>query len=199
MVTEFVTLDGVMEAPGGEPTHRHTGWVSPLLHDEIGEFKVGETLESERLLLGRVTYESFAGAWPTYEGEMAVKMNTMPKHVVTARPSRSSGRTRTGLTATLAAAVRALVDASTGTVLVAGSCQLVHALLRADLVDELRLMVFPVAIGGGRLRVFPDDGGDLLRYALAGPGVRSRGVVLLTYRRTVAGQPHLTPVACSGQ
>ena len=184
IVTEFVTLDGVMEAPGGEPTHRHTGWVEPFFDDEIGELKGRETIESERLLLGRVTYESFAGAWPTYEGEMAVKMNTMPKHVVTSSTAPLEWENSQRLDGALEPAVRELVDGSAGTVLVAGSCQLVHALLRADLVDELRLMVFPVAIGGGRLRVFPDDGGDLLRYRLADTRSFPTGVALLTYRRS---------------
>ncbi len=184
VVTEFVTLDGVMEAPGGEPTHRHTGWVGRCFNDEIGAFKGQETLESECLLIGRVTYESFAGSWPTYEGEMAVKMNTMPKHVVTSSTAPLEWENSHRLEGPLESAVRALVDATDGIVQVPGSCQLVHALLRADLVDELRLMVFPVAIGGGRLRVFPDDGGDELRYALAGTRSFEGGVVLLTYRRS---------------
>src|SRR6478609_3871875 len=175
LVTEFVTLDGVMEAPGGEPTHVHTGWVEPFFSPDLGEFKGRETLESERLLLGRVTYESFAGAWPTYEGEMAVKMNSMPKHVVTSSTAPLEWENSHRLDGPVESAVRALVDATDG---------IVQTLLRADLVDELRLMVFPVAIGGGRLRVFPDDGGDLLRYALADCRSFPTGVVLLTYRRS---------------
>ena len=171
-----------MEAPGGEPTHVHTGWVEPFFSPDLGEFKGRETLESERLLLGRVTYESFAGAWPTYEGEMAVKMNTMPKHVVTSSTEPLAWENSHRLEGELAPAVRALVDASTGTVQVAGSCQLVHALLRADLVDELHLLVFPVSVGGGRLRVFP-DGGDLLRYTLDSARPFESGAVLLTYVR----------------
>ena len=114
LVTEFVTLDGVMEAPGGEPTHVHTGWVEPFFSPDLGEFKVDETLESERLLLGRVTYESFAGAWPTYEGEMAVKMNTMPKHVVTSSTEPLAWENSHRLEGELAPAVRALVDAVDG-------------------------------------------------------------------------------------
>src|SRR6478609_4541429 len=112
VVTEFVTLDGVMEAPGGEPTHRHTGWVEPFFTPEIGEFKGRETSESECLLIGRVTYESFAGAWPTYEGEMAVKMNTMPKHVVTSSTAPLEWENSHVLGGELTGAVRALVAAS---------------------------------------------------------------------------------------
>ncbi len=182
IVTEFVTLDGVMEAPGGEPTHRHTGWVSLFFDDEIGECKQQETMDAERLLIGRVTYESFAGAWPGYEGEMAVKMNTMPKHVATRTLTTLEWENSHVLGNDLVGAVNELTTSSTGPVLVAGSCQLVHALLRADLVDELRLMVFPVAIGGG-LRVFPDDGGDLLRFALTDVRSFTSGVVQTTYRR----------------
>jgi dihydrofolate reductase len=117
---------------------------------------------------------------------MAVKMNTMPKHVVTSSDEPLEWESSQRLDGELTGAVRSLVASSTGTVLVTGSCQLVHALLRADLVDELRLMVFPVAIGGGRLRVFPDDGGDLLRYDLADTRSFSSGVVQLTYRRHAA-------------
>src|SRR6476469_9973848 len=184
IVTEFVTLDGVMEAPGGEPTHRHTGWVEPFFEPGIMAFKEQETLDSACLLLGRVTYESLAGAWPTYEGEMAVKMNSMPKHVVTSSTAPLEWENSHRLDGPVESAVRALVDATDGIVQAPGSCQLVQTLLRADLVDELRLMVFPVAIGGGRLRVFPDAGGDLLRYGLADSRSFPTGVVLLTYRRS---------------
>jgi dihydrofolate reductase len=82
VVSEFLTLDGVMEAPGGEPTHPHTGWIGDFMSDEQMTYKLDEVLEAESLLIERVTYESFAGAWPEREGEFADKMNTMPKHVV---------------------------------------------------------------------------------------------------------------------
>ena len=82
IVTEFVTLDGVMEAPGGEPTHRHTGWVGDFMGPQELQFKLDEVLEAEAHLLGRVTYESFAGAWPEREGPLADKINRMPKYVV---------------------------------------------------------------------------------------------------------------------
>ena len=82
IVTEFVSLDGVMEAPGGEPTHPHTGWTIPYHGPEQIEYKFQEMLDAEVHLIGRVTYESFAGAWPTYEGPFADRMNSMPKVVV---------------------------------------------------------------------------------------------------------------------
>jgi dihydrofolate reductase len=114
---------------------------------------------------------------------MAVKMNTMPKHVATRTLTTLDWENSHVLGDDLAGAVNDLTATSTAPVLVAGSCQLVHALLRADLVDELRLMVFPVAIGGG-LRVFPDDRGDLLRYSLADVRTFKSGVVQTTYRRS---------------
>ena len=155
IVTEFVTLDGVMEAPGGEPTHPHTGWVmegrdEAYFNDAIGEYKHQEVVDADAHLLGRVTYESFAGAWPTYEGPMADRMNSFPKYVVSST-LRDPEWTNTSVVPDLDA-----VKQLDGTLLVAGSCQLVHGLLLAGLVDELRLMVFPVSIGSG-LRVFPEE------------------------------------------
>ena len=154
-VTEFVTLDGVMEAPGGETTHPHTNWVSDYEHPDQFEWKLQETLATETLLLGRVTFESFAGAWPTYEGPFADKMNTMEKVVVSntlTDPEWTGSRVLSG---DIVAGVTELKAGEGGPIQVAGSCSLVHLLLDNDLVDELRLMVFPVSIGAG-LRVFPD-------------------------------------------
>ena len=152
-VTEFVTLDGVMEAPGGETTHPHTGWVMSYASPEQQEWKLQETLATETLLIGRVTYESFAGAWPTYEGVFADKMNSMEKVVVSSTltdPEWNNTRVLKDLDG-----IAELKERDGGPIQVPGSCQLVHGLLEADLVDELRLMVFPVSIGAG-LRVFPE-------------------------------------------
>jgi dihydrofolate reductase len=153
IVTEFVTLDGVMEAPGGETTHPHTGWVSDSFDDEVGAYKQQEVFDADVHLLGRVTYESFAGAWPTYEGEMADRMNAMPKVVVSNTLRDPEWNNTTVLAGDAVGGVRALKEADGGPILVAGSATLVHTLLDNDLVDELRLMVFPVTIGEG-LRVF---------------------------------------------
>ncbi len=155
IVSEFVTLDGVMEAPGGEPTHPHTGWVVDYMGPEQEQYKLDEVLAAESLLLGRVTYESFAEAWPTYEGAFADKMNPMPKHVVSASTTEF-GWNATHLEGDVSAAVTTLKAGDGGPILVAGSCTLVHSLLLNGLVDELRLMLFPVSVGRG-LRVFPDD------------------------------------------
>lgn len=150
IVTEFVTLDGVMEAPGGEPTHPHAGWVGDYFDDAIGAWKYQEVVDADSHLLGRVTYESFAGAWPTREDEFADRINAMPKYVVSTTIGDPGWNNVTVL--------RDLdgVESLDGNVLVAGSNRLVHSLLGRDLVDELRLLVFPVTIGAG-LRVFPDE------------------------------------------
>ncbi len=155
IVSEFVTLDGVMEAPGGEPSHPHSGWVIDYSVAEQEQYKLQEVLEAETLLIGRVTYESFATAWPTYEGEFADKMNSMPKIVVSKTLKDPHWSNTTVMTGDVVDGVRALKAQDGGPILVAGSKTLVHTLLEHDLVDELRLMIFPVTIGKG-LRVFPD-------------------------------------------
>jgi dihydrofolate reductase len=157
VVTEFVTLDGVMEAPGGEPTHRHSGWVGDYFGPQVGEYKLKEVLEAEAQLLGRVTYESFAGAWPQRDDPQgfAAKMNAMPKYVVTSTLDALEWNNSTRLEGDVVAAVTQLKEQVEGIILVAGSGTLVHTLVEHDLVDELRLMVFPVAIGSG-LRVLPE-------------------------------------------
>ena len=154
-VTEFVTLDGVMEAPGGETTHPHTNWVSDYPDDEMMAWKLRETLDTETLLLGRVTYESFAGAWPTYEGTFADKMNSMEKVVFSNTLTNPEWTNTRVLSGDLVEGITALKAGDGGPIQVPGSCRLVHGLLEADLVDELRLMVVPVSIGAG-FRVVPD-------------------------------------------
>ncbi len=156
IVTEFVTLDGVMEAPGGEPTHPHTGWVSDWFGPELEAYKFAEMVDAGALLIGRTTYESFAGAWPGYEGAFADRMNSMPKFVVSRTLTDPEWNNTTVIPGDDAVAgVTALKDQDGGPVFVNGSATLVHTLLDNDLVDELRMMVFPVTIGAG-LRVFPD-------------------------------------------
>lgn len=157
IVTEFVTLDGVMEAPGGETTHPHTGWVFDFMSPEQQQYKFDEILEAESHLLGRVTYESFAGAWPKREGEFADKMNSMPKYVVSSTLQEPLEWNNSRLIrGDVAEEVGRLKEPDGGPILVAGSATLVHSLIENDLVDELRLMVFPVMIGGGK-RPFPES------------------------------------------
>jgi dihydrofolate reductase len=179
IVSEFITLDGVVEAPGGEPTHPHAGWTFPYGTDDLYAYKLGETLEAESLLLGRVTYQGFAAAWPERDGEFADKMNEMPKHVVTSS-AQPLGWNASALHGDVRQAVTDLRDGEGGPILVAGSATLVRALLGYGLVDELRLMVFPVLIGGGQ-SIYPDQRGkaeleltELVRY--------DSGVLLQIYR-----------------
>jgi dihydrofolate reductase len=155
IVTEFVTLDGVMEAPGGEPTHPYSGWVMEYQDTEQERYKLAEVLAADLLLIGRVTYESFAGAWPNYTGEFADKMNGMPKVVVSRTLTDPKWNNTTVLAGDVVQGVTELKSSGGGPILVAGSATLVHTLLDNDLVDELRLMVFPVSIGSG-IRVWPE-------------------------------------------
>jgi len=121
IVTEFVTLDGVMEAPGGEPTHPHAGWVFDFMSDEQEAYKLKETMDAESLLLGRVTYEGFSKAWPKMKGEFADKMNAMPKHVAsTTLSGELEWSNSTVLEGNVADAVAKLKAGDGGPILVAG-------------------------------------------------------------------------------
>ncbi len=155
IVTEFVSLDGVMEAPGGEPGYAHSGWVAPRFTEALGEYKLQEQLEADVLLLGRVTYESFHGAWPQRDGEMAEKINTMRKVVASTTVARSDWANTTVVNDDVLGAVATLKQEDGGPILVAGSRTLVHGLLTAGLVDQLHLQVFPVILGSGD-RLFPE-------------------------------------------
>ena len=181
IVTEFVTLDGVMEAPGGEPTHPHTGWVGAFHDEGTIDYKLTEALEAESQLLGRVTYESFADAWPGRDGPLAEKINAMPKYVVSSTLRDPEWHNTHVLAGAPAAAVTRLKEETEGPILVAGSTTLVHMLIEHDLVDELRLMVFPVAIGGGR-RVFPESRRKQT-FTLAATKAFGSGVVVNVYER----------------
>jgi dihydrofolate reductase len=155
IVTEFITLDGIVEAPGGEPTHPHAGWTMAYGTPELFGFKLKETMEAESLLLGRVTYEGFSAAWPGQKDEFADKMNSMPKAVATTTLTEL-GWNSTPLVGDVPTAVPELKGGDGGPILVHGSATLVRTLLAHDLVDELRLLVFPVLIGGG-LSIWPQD------------------------------------------
>ena len=185
IVSEFVTLDGVMEAPGGEPGHPHAGWVIDYSGDEQLQWKLDEVLEAESLLLGRVTYEGFAAAWPDRDGEFADKMNSMPKYVVSSTLTEPlEWEDSTLLSGDVVAEVAKLKEETEGPILVVGSASLVQTLLDADLVDELRLMLFPVLVGGGK-RVFPDNR-NKLHLRLEHTQTFLSGVVVQTYVREPA-------------
>jgi dihydrofolate reductase len=181
VITEFVSLDGVMEDPGGAEDFRYGGWTFEFDRGEEGnKFKLDETMQSEALLLGRVTYQGFAEAWPSREGEFADKFNTMPKYVVSSTLRDPSWTNTTVLDGDLVESVSRLKRERDGDVVVHGSGQLAQALLEHDLVDELRLMVFPVVLGSGK-RLF-DETTDKKRLALVESRSVGDGVAILVYR-----------------
>ena len=182
VVTEFVSLDGVMQAPGGED-FKYPGWTFEFDRGDDGnQFKVDETMEADALLLGRITYESFAGAWPSRDGEFADKFNTMPKYVVSSTLDNPEWNNTTVLKGDAAEEAAKLKEELDGVIQVPGSLRLVQALLESDLVDQLNLMVFPVALGTGR-RLFGemDERKDwkLTESRPVGPD----SVLVLTYER----------------
>jgi dihydrofolate reductase len=153
VVTEFVTLDGVIEDPGGAEGFERGGWAFRFERGAEGDaFKLDELASSDAQLLGRKTYEGFAAAWPSRSDEagFSEKMNSMPKYVVSSTLENPTWQNTTVISGDLATEIPKLTDRFEGDVLVAGSAQLVQGLLAADLVDELRLMVFPVVLGAGR-------------------------------------------------
>ena len=183
VVTEFVSIDGVFEDPGGAENYEHGGWTFEYDRGEDGnQFKLDELMEAEVQLLGRVTYEGFAAAWPSREGPFADKLNSDPKYVVSTTLTDPEWENTTVISDDVVAAISKLKDETGGDILVAGSGTLVATLLEADLVDELRLMVFPTILGRGR-RLFP-DGIDRLKLALAETRtVGPDGVQVQIYRR----------------
>jgi dihydrofolate reductase len=183
VVTEFVSLDGVMEAPGGGEDYRHGGWSFEFERGAEGDkFKLDETMASEALLLGRRTYEGFAAAWPsrTDDAGFADKFNSMPKYVVSSTLENPEWNNTTVLKGDLADEVAQLKQEHEGDIVVHGSAQLAQALLERDLVDELRLMVFPVVLGTGK-RVFGETS-DKKPMQLADSKVVGDGVAILVYR-----------------
>ncbi len=181
VVTEFVSLDGVMEDPGGAEGYKYGGWTFEISRGEEGDrFKLDETMASEALLLGRVTYEGFAAAWPSREGEFADKFNTMRKYVVSSTLDQPDWSNTHVLKGDLREEVEAIKRAHEGDVVVHGSAQLAQALLERDLVDELRLMVFPVVLGEGK-RLFGDTKGKKPLHLVDSRTVGD-GVAILIYR-----------------
>ena len=182
VVTEFVSLDGVMEDPGGAESFEHGGWSFEFSRGEEGDkFKLDETFQSDALLLGRVTYDGFADAWPERDGEFADRFNSMPKYVVSSTLRDPEWTNSTVVGGDLASAVADVRGRHDGDIVVHGSAQLVQGLIAADHVDELRLMVFPVILGTGKRLFGATDGKKPLR--LASSRVVGDGVTILTYTR----------------
>jgi dihydrofolate reductase len=180
VVTEFVSLDGVMQAPGGED-FKYPGWSFEFDRGEEGDrFKLDEARASEALLLGRVTYEGFAGAWPSREGEFADRFNSMPKYVVSSSLENPTWNNTTVLNGDAVEEAKRLKEELDGDIYVHGSRQLVQTLIENDLVDELRLMVFPVVLGTGQ-RVFGETS-DKKPLRLVDSKTVGDGVAILIYQ-----------------
>jgi dihydrofolate reductase len=180
VVTEFVSLDGVMEDPGGAEDFKYGGWSLEISRGDEGDrFKLDETMASDALLLGRVTYEGFAKAWPSREGEFADRFNSMPKYVVSSTLKDPEWNNTTVLEGDLADEVAKLKEQYEGDVVVHGGAQLTQELLEKELVDELRMMVYPVVLGSGK-RLFGETS-DKKRLRLRESKVVGDGVAILVY------------------
>jgi dihydrofolate reductase len=183
VVTEFISLDGIIEDPGGVEGSPHGGWSFRFPTPEGQQFKFEELLAGDVQLMGRVTYEGFAAAWPAMEetaGEFGKRMNSMPKVVVSTTLTEATWNNTTIISGDVADAVARLKDQYDGDILVAGSATLVDTLREHGLVDEYRLMVHPVVLGRGK-RLFKDGAAEtdleLVESRKVGPDV-----LLLTYR-----------------
>ncbi|TDB85442.1 dihydrofolate reductase [Actinomadura sp. KC216] len=182
VVTEFISLDSVVEAPGGED-FKYPNWSFEFDRGPDGEqFKTDEALASAALLLGRATYEGFASAWPQYEGELADKYNGMPKYVVSGTLTDPEWRNTTVLSGELTEEVTRLRQDVDGEISVPGSIRLVQSLLAHDLVDEIRLMWFPVILGHGR-KLWADTP-DKTAWALTESKTYGDGILVTTHQRT---------------
>jgi dihydrofolate reductase len=180
VVTEFVSLDGVFEDPGGAENYEHGGWTFEYDRgDEGNTFKLDELMDAKVQLLGRITYEGFAEAWPTREGPFAEKLNNDPKVVVSTTLLEPQWNNTTVISSDVVERLRKLKDETDGSILVAGSGTLVETLLGADLVDELRLMVFPVVLGSGK-RLFGETS-DKKPMRLVDSKMVGDGVAILVY------------------
>jgi dihydrofolate reductase len=180
VISQFVTVDGVIEDPGGAENFKHGGWSFEISRgDEGDKFKLDEAFASEALLLGRVTYDGFAAAWPSREGEFADKFNNMPKYVVSSTLGKPEWNNSTVLKGDVAEEVGKLKQEQDGDIVVHGSAQLVQTLVENDLVDEFRLMVYPLVLGSGK-RLFGETS-DKKPLQLVESKVVGDGVAILIY------------------
>ena len=183
VVTEFVSVDGVFEDPGGSEGYEHGAWTFEYDRgDEGNQFKLDELMEAEVQLFGRVTYEGFAASWPSRDGEFADKINGGRKVVVSTTLREPSWQNSTVISDDVPAQIATLKAGVPGTILVAGSGTLVGTLLEHDLVDEMRLMVFPTILGRGK-RLFPDGINRLKLRLVDARTVGPDGVQVHVYRR----------------
>jgi dihydrofolate reductase len=175
VATEYISLDGVFEEPGH--------WSFPYFDEQAAQFKFDELNATDAQLLGRLTYEGFAKAWPTMEGtgDFGVKMNTMPKYVVTSTLDKLEWAGSTRIDGNVEEEVRKLKAEPGGDLLLAGSGQLFRALMRADLIDVYRFMVHPLIVGKGK-RLFTDDD-PRQELKLVDTKTFTKGIVVLEYER----------------
>src|SRR5436190_21335762 len=185
VVSQFMTVDGVVEDPGGAEDFERGGWAFQYERGEEGDqFKLDEVMNAEALLLGRTTYEGFAAAWPSREGEFADKFNEMPKYVVSSTLTDPEWTNSTVIDGDLPEEITRLKDQIDGDIVVHGSPMLAQALIENDLVDELRLMVFPVVLGDGK-RLFGETS-DKKALTLVDSKAVGDGVSILVYRPAAA-------------
>ncbi len=181
IVTEFISVDGVIDTPGGKGDFKYSGWTSEIGRGEEGDkFKFEETFNSEAQLFGRVTYVDFASAWPSVKGVFAEKFNALPKYVVSSTLKKGDWGNTTVLHGDMVEQVTNLKKTVDGNIVVHGSAKLVQGLIENDLVDELRLMTFPVILGRGK-RLFGETT-DKKRLQLTDSKEVGDGVVILTYQ-----------------
>jgi dihydrofolate reductase len=181
VAAEYVTADGVMQDPGGVGEIERGGWSNRYWNDELAKLQAELLFASDALLLGRITYEGFAAAWPDLEheeGEFATRMNTMPKYVAS-RTLKDAEWNATVLTGEVPEAVAKLKEQPDQNLLLYGSSGLVNTLLEHDLIDQYRLMIYPVVLGQGK-RLFEEASGEKpLR--LVDVSTTSRGVMIADY------------------
>ncbi len=182
VVTEYISVDGVVEAPSGQEDFERVGWTDGFSRGPEGDqFKVDETMASDAQLLGRVTYEQFAAVWPHVEGEFADYFNAMPKYVVSSTLTDPEWSNTTVLSGDVVEDVRELKERYERDIVVHGSPQLARTLIEHDLVDALHLLVYPVIVGAGK-RLF-DGTSETKRLRLAVGRTFGDGVHLLVYER----------------
>ena len=180
IVSENITLDGVIQDPAGDEGFRHGGWVGLISNSpQLGQLALDEAQAQQAFLLGRRTYEWLAARWPSRSGALADRLNSLPKYVVSATLNEPTWNNSTVLAGEVVSEVSALRQQIAGDIVVAGSGQLVRTLLEHDLVDELRLKVFPVVLGAGERLFGQTSSKKPLR--LTGTRAIEGGLAYLTY------------------
>lgn len=185
VVSEFVTLDGIMQDPGGVGEIEGGGWNIPYMQEDFGHYKFDELSASDALLLGRVTYEGFAAAWPEAshtetEGEFAVMMNSYPKYVVSTTLDTAEWNNSHIIKTNVMEEISKLKQQPGKDILVSGSSKLVQTLMPHDLIDEYHLQIHPIVLGHGEW--FFKDGSELQKLKLVDSKVTGMGVMILTYQ-----------------